>query len=94
VAVTELMARLCREGRAVVSVGHDLNLAWSGATHALLLNGDGSWHAGTTQDVMRPELLSACLGHPIAAIVHGARTVFLPDAPAAVTKLAPVGNTQ
>jgi len=94
VAVTELMARLCREGRAVVSVGHDLNLAWSGATHALLLNGDGSWHAGTTRDVMRPELLSACLGHPIAAIAHGARTVFLPDAPAAVTNLAPVRNSQ
>jgi len=92
VAVTELMAGLCRAGKAVVSVGHDLNLAWSGATHALLLNGDGSWHAGATQQVMRPELLSACLGHPIVAIAHGARTVFLPDAPAAPATLSPARN--
>ena len=94
VAVTELMARLCREeGRTVVSVGHDLNLAWSGATHALLLNGDGSWHAGTTAEVMRPDLLSACLGHPIAAIAHGGRTVFLPDAPRHGATLVPVRKT-
>ncbi len=92
VAVTELMAKLCREGRAVVSVGHDLNLAWSGATHALLLNGDGSWHAGTTAQVMRPDLLSACLGHPIAAIAHGARTVFLPDAPESNAAITPIRN--
>lgn len=92
VAVTELMARLCREGRAVVSVGHDLNLAWSGATHALLLNGDGSWHAGTTAQVMRPDLLSACLGHPIVAIAHGARTVFLPDAPESGAAITPIRN--
>jgi len=93
VAVTELMAGLCRAGRAVVSVGHDLNLAWSGATHALLLHGDGRWHAGSTRDVMRPDLLSDCLGHPIAALAHGGRTVFLPDAPSVAT-IAPVRRTQ
>ncbi|MFC3456769.1 MULTISPECIES: ABC transporter ATP-binding protein [Massilia] len=91
VAVTSLMARLCREeGRTVVSVGHDLNLAWSGATHALLLNGDGSWHAGPIDAVMRPDLLSRCLGHPIAAIAHGGRTVFLPDAPEQGAAVIPV----
>lgn len=94
VAVTELMTRLCREeGKTVVSVGHDLNLAWSGATHALLLNGDGSWHAGPALDVMRPELLSACLGHPIAAFVHGSRVVFLPEAPQPGATVIPVRRT-
>ncbi|MGJ9419376.1 ABC transporter ATP-binding protein [Massilia sp. CMS3.1] len=83
VAMTNLLARLCRdEGRAVVSVGHDLNLAWSGATHALLLHGDGQWRAGPVQEVMRADLLGACLGHPIAVIDHGGRTIFLPEAPA------------
>ena len=84
VAMTGLLARLCREqGRAVVSVGHDLNLAWSGATHALLLMGDGAWRAGPVGEVMRPDLLGACLGHPIVAVQHGGRTIFLPDAPEA-----------
>ncbi|MET0982516.1 MAG: ABC transporter ATP-binding protein [Telluria sp.] len=80
VAMTELLARLCREqGRAVVSVGHDLNLAWSGATHALLLMGGGAWRAGPVAEVMRADLLGACLGHPIAAIAYEGRTIFLPD---------------
>jgi iron complex transport system ATP-binding protein len=83
VAMTSLLARLCRdEGRAVVAVGHDLNLAWSGATHALLLHGDGQWRAGPVNQVMRADLLGACLGHPIAVIEHGGRTIFLPAAPA------------
>ncbi|MFC5512202.1 ABC transporter ATP-binding protein [Massilia jejuensis] len=84
VAMTNLLARLCREEqRALVSVGHDLNLAWSGATHALLLHGDGAWRAGPVTDIMRADLLGACLGHPIAVIEHGGRTIFLPEAPAA-----------
>ena len=47
VSVMRLLARLCREqGKTVVMVGHDLNLAHSVATHALLLMGDGAWLAG------------------------------------------------
>jgi iron complex transport system ATP-binding protein len=89
VAMTGLLARLCREeGRAVVSVGHDLNLAWSGATHALLLMGDGAWRAGPVAQVMRADLLGACLGHPIAAIEHGGRTIFLPDGSSQAPSLA------
>jgi iron complex transport system ATP-binding protein len=94
VAMTDLLARLCREqGRAVVSVGHDLNLAWSGATHALLLHGDGQWRAGPVAEVMRADLLGACLGHPIAVIEHGGRTIFLPDAPAPANTI-PVRRAQ
>jgi hypothetical protein len=29
-------------------------------------------------EVMRPALLSDCLGHPIAAIEHDGRTIFIP----------------
>jgi len=95
VAVTSLLARLCREaGRAVVSVGHDLNLAWSGATHALLLHGDGRWRAGPVGEVMRADLLGACLGQPIAVIEHGGRTIFLPEAPAPHASLTSVRKIQ
>jgi iron complex transport system ATP-binding protein len=80
VAVAGLLARECRErGKTVVTVGHDLNMAWLGATHALLLMGQGRWRAGPVAEVMQGALLSECLGHPIAAIEHGGRTIFIPD---------------
>jgi iron complex transport system ATP-binding protein len=80
VAVTGLLARLCREeGRAVVQVGHDLNLAYASCTHALLLMGDGRWHAGPVADVMTPSLLGECLRYPVAAIAHAGGTVFVPE---------------
>jgi iron complex transport system ATP-binding protein len=82
VAAMDLLARLCRERRkTVVMVGHDLNLAWGSATHALLLMGEGKWEAGPVADVMQPALLSRCLGHPIAAIAHAGRPIFLPEPP-------------
>jgi iron complex transport system ATP-binding protein len=80
VAVTELLARLCREQRkVVVQVVHDLNQARAGCTHALLLMPGGAWHAGPVGEVMQPGLLSACLGHPVAAIEHDGRTIFIPE---------------
>jgi iron complex transport system ATP-binding protein len=80
VAVGELLARLCREeGKTVVQVGHDLNLAYASSTHVLLLMGEGRWYAGPREAVMRPDLLSQCLGHPVAAIAHGGGTVFVPE---------------
>jgi iron complex transport system ATP-binding protein len=79
VSVMQLLAGLCREqGRTVVMVGHDLNLAQRVASHALLLMGDGAWRAGAVEEAMQPELLSACLGHPIQSIVHAGRTIFIP----------------
>jgi iron complex transport system ATP-binding protein len=78
VSVMGLLARLCREqGKGVVMVGHDLNLAHSVATHALLLMGDGRWQAGPVDEVMQPATLSACLGHPIGRLLHEGRTIFL-----------------
>ena len=78
VGVMKLLAVLCRErNKAVVMVSHDLNLAHSVATHALLLMGDGRWHAGPVDEVMQAPLLSACLGHPIEIVRHGQRAIYL-----------------
>ena len=79
VSVTALLARLCREqGKAAVMIGHDLNLAHSAATHALLLMGDGQWQAGTSDQIMQAPILSHFLGHPIEMITHGKRSIFVP----------------
>jgi iron complex transport system ATP-binding protein len=78
VSVMRLMAGLCRErGRTVVMVSHDLNMIHGAATHALLLHGDGRWSAGPVGEVMRAPLLSDCLGHPVEAIAHRGRTIFI-----------------
>ena len=79
VSVMGLLARLCREQKkTAVMVGHDLNLAHSVSTHALLLMGDGRWLAGPVADVMQASILSDCLGHPIDIILHGKRSIFIP----------------
>ena len=79
VSVMGLLARLCREqNKTVVMIGHDLNLAHSISTHALLLMGDGRWRAGPVAQVMQPAILSDYLGHPIDVIQHGQRHIFIP----------------
>jgi iron complex transport system ATP-binding protein len=79
VSVMGLLARLCRQsGKAVVMVSHDLNLAHSVASHALLLMGDGRWQAGPVAEAMRSPILSDCLGHPIETVQHGSRTLYIP----------------
>jgi len=80
-SVMALLSRLCREQKkTVVMAGHDLNLAHSVATHALLLMGDGQWHAGEADQVMTESLLSRCLGHPVERIRHNGRVVYVPAA--------------
>ena len=79
VGVMSLLARLCRErGKTSVAIVHDLTLAHSVSTHALLLMGDGRWLAGTTAEVMQAEILGEYLGHPIDIIQHGKRSIFIP----------------
>jgi iron complex transport system ATP-binding protein len=75
-----LLARLCKEqGKTVVMIGHDVNLAQHAASHALLLMGDGRWTAGSVAEVLHAPLLSQYLGHPIEAIQHGTRQIFIPE---------------
>jgi iron complex transport system ATP-binding protein len=78
VGIGKLMRQLCRAGKSIVLVSHDLNLAGDVASHALLLLEDGHWQAGPVADVMRAPLLSRCLGHAVEAVPHGTRTIFLP----------------
>jgi len=79
VGVMSLLARLCRErGKTVVAIVHDLTLAGGISTHALLLMGDGRWHAGSAGQTLQASLLSDYLAHPIEMIEHGGRRIFIP----------------
>lgn len=78
-SLMRLLGRLCREqGKSVVMVLHDLNLAHEAATHALLIKRDGKWRAGKVSEVMQADALSACLGHPVTLLRHEGRTVYIP----------------
>ena len=77
--VTRLLTDLRkRQGKTVVLVSHDLNLAHAVATHALLLMPDATVAAGSIAEVMDPALLGVCLGHPIETVALRGRTIFLP----------------
>ena len=79
VSLMGLLARLCREqNKTAIMVGHDLTLAHSVSTHALLLKGDGNWLAGPVAGTMQAPVLSDYLGHPIEVIEHGPRRIFIP----------------
>jgi iron complex transport system ATP-binding protein len=78
VSVMELLARLCRLGKTIVLVTHDLNLTHDIATHALLLQDDGLWRAGGVAETMQASHLEQCLGHAIETVRHGTRVIFLP----------------
>ena len=79
VSTMRLLARLCRDqGKTVVMIGHDLNLAYQAASHALLMMGDGEWLAGPVDEVMQAPILSRYLGHPIEVVMHGTRRIFIP----------------
>jgi iron complex transport system ATP-binding protein len=60
-------------------VAHDLNMVDGVASHALLLSGQGRWRAGTVEEMMRPERLEECLGHPITVVKHEGRRIYLPQ---------------
>lgn len=78
-SVMRLLTRLCREqGKTAIMIGHDLGHAHQASSHALLLMGDGEWHAGAVDEVMQAPILSRYLGHPIEVLNHGSRRLFIP----------------
>lgn len=79
VAVLELFDRLKREGRGIVMVLHDINLAARFADHVILLDGRGGVVAGTRAEVLQAERLSHAFGHPIRRFEADGRALFIPD---------------
>ena len=78
--VAALVAHAARGGLVVASL-HDLNLAWSLATHALLFDGKGELWAGPREQVMTPPHLGLAFDVPIAEVeVCGERRFWIGSA--------------
>lgn len=60
-----LTARLVGEGRAMLMVLHDLNVAYRSCDHWLLLGRDGAWRSGRREQLADPEILQTVFDHPI-----------------------------
>jgi len=69
-----------RSNCTYVGALHDINAAARFATHALLLAGDGSWRAGTSQSVLTQEHLSPLFGTKIVQIEVDFHRVFVSTA--------------
>lgn len=66
--------------RTVMLSCHDLNLARRFATHALLLDGQGSAHAGPVREVLSASLASRAFGYPLVLLQDGAHEALVPAA--------------
>jgi iron complex transport system ATP-binding protein len=58
----QLLVEHAQQGGAVVASLHDLNLAWSLATHAVLIDAHGAVQAGARDAVLTPAHLRAAFG--------------------------------
>ena len=63
-----LLNHLATHNKSALWVEHDLNRARAISTHALLLKGDGSWHAGKADDLLTATNLSELLNTPLQSI--------------------------
>jgi len=79
IACLEALARwVSADARTIVFSCHDLNLARRYATHALLLDGRGGFHAGPAREVLTPARASDAFGHPLVLIRDGPHEALVP----------------
>lgn len=79
IACLEALARwVSVDARTIVFSCHDLNLARRYATHALLLDGRGGFHAGPVREVLTPDRASEAFGHPLVLIRDGPHEALAP----------------
>ncbi len=64
----DTVRELCAEGYGVMMVLHDPNQALRCCNRILLLNGNGEWKAGTTEEILNAETLSRLYGCDIEQV--------------------------
>lgn len=73
-----LRGRAAEQGKAMVMVLHDVNLAARFCDHLLLLYGRGETETGPSEKLLTRDRLSRLFRHPIEAVGDGRRTYFHP----------------
>lgn len=73
------MRTLANGGHALLMSLHDPNMALRFCTHALLLNSEGGWQAGSVEAVITAEALQAAYGMPMRRLEHDDGVWVVPD---------------
>jgi iron complex transport system ATP-binding protein len=83
VQVLELLQRQVRDnGKSVIMVMHDINLAARYCNRFLLLLGEGNTALGNAAEVLTRDLLERLYAHPLEAVAGPHGTFWLPGRPA------------
>ncbi len=68
--IMSLCRRLAADGRAVLAVLHDLNLAGAFADRVMVMSDGRVVASGTPEEVLCPDLLSAVFNQPVMVVPH------------------------
>ncbi len=80
ITILDLLVRQTRErGKALLIIGHDLNLTARYCDHALMLFGEGETTQGKLPQILTEENLARLYGHPIQCFSIGGKRVFVPE---------------
>ncbi|MEC5397899.1 ABC transporter ATP-binding protein [Uliginosibacterium sp. H1] len=79
VLLQPLLTAWSAAGGTVFAAVHDLNMAWSFATHALLLDGRGGFAAGTRDEILQAAPLSHAYAVPVSVLEEGDARWFRVD---------------
>jgi iron complex transport system ATP-binding protein len=78
ITVLELLRALAADGRGIVMVIHEIELAARYADRVILLDGEGGVMVGPSAEILTTDRLSHAFRHPLERVEAGGRVVFLP----------------
>ena len=67
-----------QNGKAILIILHDINLATRFCDHLLLLLGNGDTIAGPATEVLNVGTLEALYQHPVTRVHHDGRDIWVP----------------
>ena len=82
------------QGKTIVAITHDINLAAQYCDEILLLGADGDYHIGQTKDVFSPEQIEKVFGVRIFVCQLGQEKFFIPLGKFAKSSGKPHNNQQ
>ena len=78
IKLLDQIQHLSEQGRSVLMVLHDPNIALRWSSHCLLLYGDGRWQAGLSNEIITSENLTGLYHYPLQEVVSETRRFFFP----------------